>query len=90
MAPPKAPAMPMASQTRGAGSPSSGTATAAANKPPRTNAPSPPITTRPSRAGIATHSAVSSNGVARCSEFCNENEEPKPPVHISVKNCSGE
>ena len=80
----------MAIQTSGAGRPSSGTATAAAIRPPSTSAPSPPITTRPSRAGIATHRAVSSSGVARCSEFCSENDEPKPPVYIRVKNCSGE
>ena len=46
------------------------------------------MTTRPSRAGSATQSAVSSSGAARCSVFCSENQEPKPPApHRASKNC---
>ena len=58
---------------------------AAAATPPSTIAPSPPMTTRPSRAGSATQSAASSRGAARDSEFCTENQVPKPPCHISLE-----
>ncbi len=63
---------------------------AAAAVPPSTIAPSPPMTTRPSRAGSATHSAVSSSGAARDSVFWIENQLPKPPRHIRSYNCVGD
>jgi hypothetical protein len=60
----------------------SGIATPAAATPPSTKAPSPPITIRPSCAGRATQSAVSSSGEAATSVFCQENQVPKPPSQI--------
>jgi hypothetical protein len=42
---------------------------APAARPPTTNAPSPPITTKPARAGNAVQSAVSNSGDARCNVF---------------------
>ena len=67
----------------------SGMAIAAAAKPPSTSAPSPPIMVRPMRAGMAKARPVRISGAARCSEFCSEKEEPKPPVHISAQNWIG-
>ena len=55
-----------------------------------TNAHSPPITTRPMRAGTATHSAVRISGPARASVFCQENAVPNPPRHTSAKNSAGD
>src|SRR6185436_6803376 len=37
--------------------------------------------TSPARAGIATQSAVSISGAARCSVFCQENQSPKAPLN---------
>ena len=54
---------------------------AAQASPPSTSAPSPPMITSPARAGIATHSAVSISGAARCSVFCHENQSPKAPLN---------
>ena len=51
---------------------------------PSTNAPSPPITTSPARAGSATASAVSISGAARCSVFCHENVSPNAPLNSSA------
>ena len=64
-------------------------AIAAALKPPRTSAPSPPITTMPRRAGIATQSAVNISGPALTSVFVHENGVPKPPTQRRVKNATG-
>ncbi|MGH6830642.1 MAG: hypothetical protein ACREDG_05755 [Methylocella sp.] len=50
--------------------------------PPTTKAPSPPIMTKPSRAGKAVHKAVSINGAARSSVLRQENPVAKPPRYI--------
>ena len=63
----------------GGTTPTSGSAMAAAAKPPSTSAPSPPIMMRPMRAGIATASAVRISGAERCSVFWKEKAVPKPP-----------
>ena len=63
--------------------------TADAN-PPSTSAPSPPITTRPMRAGSATQSAVRIKGDERCRVFWSENDVPKPPRSTSSKNSTGD
>ena len=54
-----------------------------AASPPMMNAPSPPMMAKPICAGSAKQSAVSSSGAARTSVFCQENQVPKPPSHIS-------
>ncbi len=59
------------------------TATAAAARPPRTIAPSPPSTTSPRRSGSAVASAVSISGAARWSVFWKENQVPNEPRNIS-------
>ena len=53
-----------------------------AARPPITNAPSPPMITRPSCAGNAVHSAVSISGAARVSVFCQENQVPNAPWYM--------
>ena len=65
------------------------TADAAQPSAPNTSAPSPPITTSPARAGIATASAVSISGAARCSVFCHENVSPNAPLNNSAQASSG-
>jgi hypothetical protein len=45
--------------------------------------------TRPARAGMATHSAVSISGAARCSVFCQENQSPKAPLNSSTQTSTG-
>src|SRR3990167_3639376 len=64
-------------------------ASAAQARPPSTSAPSPPITVRPARAGIATHKAVSISGAARCSVFCHEYQSPKAPLNSSTQTSTG-
>ena len=64
-------------------------AVAAQAMPPSTSAPSPPITTRPARAGRATHSAVSISGAARCRLFCQENQSPNAPLNSVSQTSSG-
>ena len=68
----------------------SGIATAAAEKPPSTNAPSAPITVRPIRAGMAKASPVRISGAARSSVFWMEKADPKPPVQIRPKKAAGD
>ena len=63
--------------------------TADAN-PPSTSAPSPPMTTRPMRAGSATQSAVRIRGESVASVFWSEKEVPKPPRSTSSKNSTGD
>ena len=58
----------------------------AAEKPAMTSAPSPPMTIRPMRAGMATQSAVRISGAARTSVFCHENSVPNPPRAMRKKN----
>ncbi len=48
------------------------------------------MTIRPSWAGTATHSAVSSSGAARAKVFCSENQLLNAPVQISAKKSAGE
>jgi hypothetical protein len=43
----------------------------------------------PARAGIATHSAVSISGAARCSVFCHENQSPNAPLNRIVQVSTG-
>ena len=43
----------------------------------------------PARAGIATHSAVSISGAARCSVFCHENQSPNAPLKRIVQVSTG-
>ena len=45
--------------------------------------------TSPARAGIATHSAVSISGAARCSVFCQENQSPNAPLNSSSQTSTG-
>ena len=45
--------------------------------------------TSPARAGIATHSAVSISGAARCSVFCHENQSPKAPLNRMTQTSTG-
>ena len=45
--------------------------------------------TSPARAGIATHSAVSISGAARCRVFCQENQSPKAPLKRITQTSSG-
>ena len=45
--------------------------------------------TSPARAGMATHSAVSISGAARCSVFCHENQSPNAPLNSSSQTSSG-
>mgnify|MGYP006200046177 CR=1 FL=1 len=54
--------------------------TAPAATPPSTIAPSPPITTRPSRAGRATQRAARRSGAARASVLVQEKDVPKPAL----------
>ena len=48
--------------------------------PPRTSAPSPPMTIRPARAGHATHKPHKIRGDDRANELRHENSLPKPPL----------
>ena len=68
----------------------SGMAIAAAEKPPSTSAPSAPIKVRPMRAGMAKARPVRMSGAERCSVFCMEKDEPKPPVQIRLKKVAGD
>jgi hypothetical protein len=43
----------------------------------------------PARAGIATQSAVSISGAARCSVFCHENQSPNAPLKRIVQVSTG-
>src|ERR1700740_2001546 len=45
--------------------------------------------TRPARAGMATHRAVSISGAARCRLFCHENQSPNAPLNSSTHTSSG-
>ena len=45
--------------------------------------------TSPARAGIATHSAVSISGAARCKVFCHENQSPNAPLNSSSQTSTG-
>src|SRR5687768_7319327 len=47
------------------------------------------MTMRPARAGMATHTAVSISGAARCKEFCHENQSPKAPLKSSTQASTG-
>src|SRR3954468_17975571 len=58
-------------------------------RPPSTSAPSPPMTTRPARAGSATHSAVSISGAARCSVFCHAKLLPNAPLKSVAHTSTG-
>ena len=62
------------------GAPPRATPAATVATAPITNAPSPPITIMPRRAGSAVHSATSINGEARCNVFCHENQLPNAPL----------
>ena len=67
-----------------------GSAATVAARPPSTTAASPPMITRPSWPGRATHNAVSSSGEARCTVFWMENQLPNAPRQTRSRKSSGE
>ncbi len=89
-APTAAPAIAIASQTKGAGRCDTESAAQVAASPPSTTAPSPPMMTSPSCAGSATQSAVSSRGEARTSVFCTENQLPNAPFQTRARKSAGD
>ena len=48
-----------------------------------------PMMMSPARAGIATHSAVSISGAARCKVFCQENQSPNAPLNNVTQTSTG-
>src|SRR5215207_8757954 len=88
-APPNAPArqtITVPARLAGSGRPCARPAQAS---PPNTTAPSPPMTVKPARAGMATHRAVSIRGAARCSVFCQEYQSPNAPLNSSSQTSRG-
>jgi hypothetical protein len=76
------PAAAIATWTANDGAPGSANAALVAASAPISSAPSPPMTTMPSCAGSAVHSAVRISGAARVSVFCQENHVPNAPWYM--------